>query len=259
MLINIKHRGWRTLTKVPKITIYFWILKLLSTAMGEATSDFFVHHINPFIAVIVSGIVLGISIYIQLKSKRYIAWVYWFAVVMVSVFGTMAADAVHIVLQIPYAASTIFYGIMLIITFTVWYVSEKTLSIHSIHTIRREIFYWATVFFTFALGTATGDMTAVTFGWGYLLSGIIFTILFFTPGIATLKFKLNPILAFWISYTLTRPLGASFADYFGVSHNFGGLGFGRATVAITLTIFIIILVIYVSKTKKDVQSYYIAE
>ncbi len=259
MLLKFKHHGWQTLTKVPKINVYFWTLKLLSTAMGEATSDFFVHHINPFVAVITSGIILGISIYIQLKSKRYITCVYWFAVVMVSIFGTMAADATHIVLQVPYTASAIFYGFMLIIIFSVWYVTEKTLSIHSIHTLRREIFYWATVFFTFALGTATGDMTATTFGWGYLLSGIIFAILFLLPGIAVLKFKLNPILAFWISYTLTRPLGASFADYFGVPHSFGGLGLGRAIVAMTLTFFIIILVIYLTKTKKDIQSQYIAE
>ena len=172
----------RAMRKVPEVTIYFWIVKLLSTAMGESTSDYLVYHINPYIAVALGGIGLVASLVLQLLVRRYIPWIYWLAVVMVAIFGTMTADVMHVVLGIPYYVSTLFFAVMLAVIFVVWYRSEKTLSIHSITTPRRELFYWATVIATFALGTAAGDLTASTFELGYFASGVLFAVLFAGPG-----------------------------------------------------------------------------
>lgn len=239
--------------KVPEITIYFWIIKLLTTAMGEATSDWLVFHMNPYIAVTMSGIVLIASLIIQLSVRRYIAWIYWAVVVMVSIFGTMVADSAHIVLGIPYLVTTIFYAVSLTLVFVVWYRVEKTLSIHSIYTRQREIFYWASVLVTFALGTALGDMTATTLHLGYFISGVLFAALFAVPAVCSRLFGMNEILTFWFAYVITRPLGASFADWFGMPRNFGGLGFGRGVVSIILTGLIVTFVGYLSVSRIDVR------
>src|SRR5579863_151113 len=247
------HPAMRVIRKVPEVTIYFWIIKLLSTAMGESTSDYLVFHINPYIAVAFGGIGLIVSLILQLAVRRYVAWIYWLAVVMVAVFGTMAADVMHVVLGIPYLVSTAFFAFVLSVIFIVWYASEKTLSIHSINTRRRELFYWATVMATFALGTAVGDLTAATFGLGYFTSGVLFAILFAIPALAYWLFRINAIFAFWFAYIMTRPFGASFADWFG-KPIFGGLGLGDEPVVIVLTFFIIVLVGYVSITHVDMNS-----
>jgi uncharacterized membrane-anchored protein len=240
----------RAMRKVPEITVYFWIVKLLTTAMGESTSDYLVFHINPYVAVIFGCVGLIVALILQLSVRRYIAWVYWLAVVMVAIFGTMAADVIHVVLGIPYIVSTAFFLASLIIIFIVWYKSEKTLSIHSIYTFRRELFYWATIMATFALGTAAGDLTASTFGLGYLASGILFDFLFLLPALAYRLLGANEIATFWFAYIMTRPLGASFADFFGKKY-LGGLGLGDTKVALVLTIFIIIFVAYLTVTRKD--------
>lgn len=239
--------------KVPEIIIYFWIVKLLTTAMGESTSDYLVYHINPYIAVALGGIGLLASLILQLSVRRYVAWIYWLAVVMVAIFGTMVADVMHIVLDIPYLVSTVFFLITLAVIFAVWYASEKTLSIHSISTRRRELFYWATVMATFALGTAAGDMTAATLQLGYFSSGVLFAVLFAIPALAYWLFGLNEVVAFWFAYIVTRPLGASFADWFGKS-SLGGLGLGDAKVSFVLTILIIGFVGYLTVTHKDIKS-----
>jgi uncharacterized membrane-anchored protein len=240
-------------SKVPQITVYFWIIKILTTAQGEATSDYLVYKIDPFIAVGIGFVALAIALVIQFRARQYVAWRYWLAVDLVAIFGTMAADGMHIKLHIPYAASTVFFAIVLTVVFVAWYLTEKTLSIHSIRTPRREAFYWATVLATFALGTALGDMTATTLHLGYLTSGIIFTLIFFIPGIGYRWFGLNAIVAFWFAYVLTRPLGASYADWMGVPKVVGGLGLGRGPVAIGLTIPIVALVAYLAVTRKDVE------
>ena len=240
-------------SKVPLITIYFWIIKLLTTAMGEATSDYMVRAINPVTAVLFGFIGFVIAMVLQLRAKRYVAWIYWLAVAMVAVFGTQAADVLHIKFHVPYAASTAFYAIVLAVIFIVWYRVERTLSIHSIRTPRRELFYWATVLATFALGTATGDLTARTLNLGYLVSGIWFSVVFAVVAVAHWKFRLNPILAFWICYVLTRPVGASFADYVAFPHSVGGLGVGHGPVALFLTFLIVIFVGYLTVTRKDVE------
>jgi uncharacterized membrane-anchored protein len=238
--------------KVPEVTIYFWIIKLLSTAMGESTSDYLVYHIDRYVAVALGGIGLVVALVLQLAVRRYIPWIYWLAVVMVAISGTMAADVLHIVLGIPYLVSTIFFTLVLAAIFTVWYAIEKTLSIHSINTRRRELFYWATVMATFALGTAVGDLTAATLHLGYFTSGVLFAILFAIPALAYWLFRINAIFAFWFAYIMTRPFGASFADWFG-KPIFGGLGLGDEPVVLVLTILIIILVAYVSITHVDIK------
>src|SRR5262250_3856542 len=240
-------------SKVPLITIYFWIIKLLTTAMGEATSDYMVRTINPVTAVLLGFAAFVIAMVLQFRAKRYVAWTYWLAVVMVAVFGTQAADVLHIKFHVPYAASTIFYAIVLAVIFVLWYRTEGTLSIHSIRTPRREAFYWATVLATFAMGTATGDLTARTLHLGYLASGILFSIAFLAVALLHWKFGLNPILAFWIAYVLTRPVGASYADYVAFPKSVGGLGAGHGEVATVLTIIIIGFVAYLAVTRKDVE------
>ncbi len=231
--------------KVPEVTVLFWIVKLLSTAMGESTSDFLVYQIDPYVAVILGCVGLVGALTLQLLARRYIAWVYWFAVVMVAVFGTMAADVTHVVLGVPYLISTMVFAVVLSIVFLVWHTSEKTLSIHSVHAGRRELFYWATVMATFALGTAAGDMTAATLNLGYFDSLVLFAILFAAPLLARRLFGLNEIFSFWFAYVMTRPLGASFADWMGKPF-LGGLGLGDGKIALVLTVLIVGFVLYLS-------------
>jgi uncharacterized membrane-anchored protein len=249
-----KNRGKQLFMKVPEITIYFWIIKLLTTAMGESTSDYLVYHINPYLAVILGAVGFVAALILQFSVRKYVAWIYWLLVVMVAIFGTMVADVIHIVLGVPYYASTIAFAVILTVVFLTWYKVEKTLSIHSIYTRRREAFYWLAVLATFAMGTATGDMTAMTLHLGYLASGILFIVLFVLPAVGYLLLGLNEIFAFWFAYIMTRPLGASFADWFGKPKSITGLGYGDGIVVAVLTILIVILVGYLSVTHRDVQS-----
>lgn len=221
--------------------------------MGETTSDYLVHKVDPAIAVAFAGIGLIISLILQFSMRQYVAWAYWLVVVMVSIFGTMAADALHVGLGVPYVVSTVFFIVVLTATFVIWYAKEKTLSIHSITSRRRELFYWTTVLATFALGTAAGDMTAVTLHQGYFMAGITFAFLIAIPAVAYWRFKLNPILSFWFAYIITRPLGASFADWLGVPASRGGLGLGTGRVSLGLTILIIGFVSYLAFTRSDIK------
>jgi uncharacterized membrane-anchored protein len=247
--------------KVPEITIYFWIVKILTTAFGESTSDFLVKIINPEIAVAIGAVLFLFALVLQFWVGRYTPWVYWFAVAMVAVFGTMVADVLHIGFGIPYIVTTISFIIALAIIFVLWYVVEGTLSIHSVYTFRRELFYWATVMATFALGTAAGDLAASTLRLGYFVSGILFALLlafvvalhYFAKGIAAIehiRFR-NEVIAFWVAYILTRPLGASFADWMGKAPSIGGLGWGDGVVSLGLVILIIGFVSYLALTRRD--------
>jgi uncharacterized membrane-anchored protein len=241
------------LTKVPEVTAYFWITKVLTTGMGEATSDYLVHRFNPEIAVVAGFTAFVAAMVLQFSVRRYNSWVYWLAVVMVAVFGTMAADVLHVGLGIPYAVSTAFYAVVLAVIFVLWYRFEGTLSIHSIYTRRREVFYWATVLATFALGTAAGDLTAKVVGLGYLGSGVMFAVVIAIPYVGYRWFGLNPIVGFWFAYIVTRPLGASFADWLAWPPSVGGLGLGHGMVSLVSTIIIIGLVGYMAATGKDVM------
>jgi uncharacterized membrane-anchored protein len=235
---------------VPEVTALFWITKILTTGMGETTSDYLANTLGPAIAVVIGAVGLGLSLRMQFRARRYVPWIYWSAVVMVSVFGTMAADGIHVGLSVPYVASTAFFVVTLAVIFVLWYRREGTLSIHSIYTRRRETFYWSTVMTTFALGTAAGDMTARSLNLGYLPSGIMFAALFAVPALAYWLVGLNGIVAFWFAYIITRPLGASFADWMGVPAGRSGLGWGTGPVSLVLAVVIVALVGYLTVTHR---------
>jgi uncharacterized membrane-anchored protein len=240
------------LTKVPEITVIFWVLKLLTTGMGEAMSDFLGQKSVPLAgAVGIFG--LAFALWLQLRTREYRAPVYWFAVMMVAVFGTMAADGVHDGASIPYAVTAPVFALCVAAIFLIWHRSEGTLSIHSINTPRRELYYWAAVLATFALGTAAGDLTALSLNLGFFASILLFAVAISIPAIGWWRLRLNPIIAFWLAYILTRPLGASFADWFS-KHTNGGLGLGDGLVSGLALLAFIPLVAYVAITKVDVQS-----
>jgi uncharacterized membrane-anchored protein len=243
----------RTLAnKVPEVTVYFWIIKVLTTGMGETASDFLARLLGPVPAVALGGLALAASLAVQFAVRRYIAWVYWTAVVMVSVFGTMAADVLHIGLGVPYLISTPLFLAVLTVVFALWYAVERTLSIHSIRTRRRESFYWAAVLATFALGTAAGDLTA-TIGFGYFGSVVLFAAAICVPAFAHRFAALNAVTAFWTAYVITRPLGASLADWMALGHARGGLGLGLGPVTLAWTAAIVCFVGYLAVSRRDVQ------
>jgi uncharacterized membrane-anchored protein len=239
--------------KVPEVTIFFWIIKILTTGMGETTSDFLVRQIDPIIAVALGGVCFVAALILQLAVRRYVPWIYWLAVVMVAIFGTMVADVIHVQFGVPYIVSSTCFAVALAIIFIAWYVSEKTLSIHTINTRRRELFYWATVIATFALGTATGDMTARTLNLGFFTSGLLFAVLFAVPAVGYWLFGLYEVFAFWFAYVLTRPLGASFADWLGMPRSLQGLGVGLGQISLVLAILIAGFVGYLTITRQDVK------
>ncbi len=241
------------LNKVPEIILSFWIIKILCTTVGETFADY----LNATLGfglngtTVVMGALLIIALIFQFKSSKYIPSIYWLSVVLISVFGTLITDNLIDNLGVSLITITAVFSIILGSIFAFWYKSENTLSIHSITTTRREAFYWLTILFTFALGTASGDLLAEKFALGYLLSAIIFA-----GGIAIIyvlysKFKLNAILAFWLAYILTRPLGASVGDYLSQATDDGGLGLGTTVTSLMFLIAILGIVIYLTKTKAD--------
>ena len=239
--------------RVPEITVYFWVIKALSTALGESTSDYLVHAINPVAAVGLGFVFFVAALVLQFSVRRYIAWTYWLAVVMVGVFGTMAADVLHVGFGVPYIASSILYAVVLAAVFVAWGRTERTLSIHSIDTPRREAFYWLAVVATFAMGTALGDLTAITFHLGYLASAFLFAGIIAIPALGFWLLRWNAVFSFWFAYVATRPLGASFADWLGKPHSVGGLGLGDGPVALVLALAIFLLVAFLAVTHRDVQ------
>jgi uncharacterized membrane-anchored protein len=239
--------------RVPEVTVYFWVIKALSTAMGESTSDYSVHAIDPVIAVILGFIGFLVALGLQLAMRRYVAWTYWLSVCGVGVFGTMAADVLHVRFGVPYAASTLLYAAVLAVVFFAWQRVEGTLSFHTIDTTRRELFYWAAVVATFAMGTALGDLSAYTVGLGYFPSALVFAGVIAIPALGYWRFNWNPIFAFWFAYVATRPLGASFADWMGKPASVSGLGWGEGRVALVLAAMIFCLVAYLAITRRDVQ------
>ncbi|HEX4491155.1 MAG TPA: hypothetical protein VH914_08125 [Acidimicrobiia bacterium] len=249
-------RAWvttRGARRVPEVAVTFWIVKGLSTAMGESTSDYLVHVMAPELAVALGFCGFVAALVLQFRAGRYVAWTYWFAVVMVGVFGTMAADVVHVRLGVPYTASTIFYAAVLALVFIAWYRTEHTLSIHEIDTPRREAFYWATVAATFAMGTALGDFTAYTLKLGYFPSAILFAAVIAAVALGYRLRRGNAVLTFWIAYVMTRPLGASIADGLAKSHHDSGLGMGDGVVVLVFGALIVAMVTYLAITKRDVQ------
>jgi uncharacterized membrane-anchored protein len=239
--------------KVPKIIVLFWVVKVLTTGMGESMSDALGQWSVP-IAGLIGIFGLSFALWLQLRTREYHAPIYWFAVMMVAVFGTMAADGVHDGASIPYAITTPAFGAVTAAIFFLWYRSEGTLSIHTITTRRRETFYWAAVLATFALGTAAGDLTATSLGLGFLGSAVLFASLICLPAVAWWRGLLNPIAAFWIAYVITRPLGASLADWLSKPPAISGLGLGDPTVSLLAFLVFATLVAYLAVTKVDIQS-----
>ncbi len=238
--------------KVPEITALFWIIKILTTGMGESTSDF-LGNVNLALAGAVGVLGFAGAMWLQFRVRRYVAVVYWFAVMMVAVFGTMAADGLHVALGVPYVGSTIFYAVVLATVLYRWHRSEGTLSIHSIVTRRRETYYWITVLATFALGTAAGDLTATSMNLGFFASGVLFAVIIALPAIAWWQFGLNEVAAFWLAYIVTRPLGASFADWLGKPRRLSGVGLGDGVVSAVALVVIVGLVGYVAVARTDIQ------
>jgi uncharacterized membrane-anchored protein len=246
----------RMLNKVPEVTLYFWIIKLLCTTVGETFADFLNTnlHLGLSRTTYIMGTLLIVTLAFQFKGKKYLAGVYWLAVVLLSVVGTLITDNLTDHFGVSLVTTTIIFAVALAITFAAWYSVEKTLSIHTIYTTRREAFYWIAILFTFALGTASGDLVAERFSLGYLVSALIFAGVIAVVAIAHFRFKLNEILAFWIAYILTRPLGASIGDYLSQSHSDGGLGLGTMGTSALFLFTILCLVIYLSVTKIDSNS-----
>ncbi len=237
--------------KVPEITLMFWVVKLLTTAAGEAVSDFLGNG-NVAVGAAVELALLVIGLVWQFRVRRYTAASYWFLAYAIAVFGTGASDTLHLSLGLPYAVTTVLWALVLAGVFAVWYRSERTLSIHGIVTRRRETFYWLTVFATFALGTALGDFTATTLGLGYLSSVVLFAGAIAIPAVAW-ALGLNAVVAFWWAYVLTRPLGASIADYVSKSHSISGLGFGDGPTALTFTLAVAAAVTVLVLTRHGIQ------
>jgi uncharacterized membrane-anchored protein len=239
--------------KVPEITFMFWVVKILTTCGGEAVSDWLAQGDRLVGAAVEVGL-LVIGLAWQFRTRRYLAAAYWFLAYAIATSGTGVSDTLHLVIGIPYAGTTLLWAVVLAVVFWLWYRSEGTLSIHSITTRRREMYYWAVVFATFALGTALGDFTGTTLGLGYLASGIMFFLIILIPAVAWSRFDLNAIAAFWFAYVVTRPLGASFADYFGRARSLSGLGYGSGRVAVVAVIVVAILVGYLALTRRDIQA-----
>lgn len=241
--------------RVPEITVYFWIAKGLSTAMGEATSDYLVRSLGPVPAVLLGFVAFCASLALQFSRRRYVATTYWLTVAMVGVFGTMAADVLHVGLGVPYIASTVLWAIVLGAVFLTWNRTEGTLSVHSVDTTRRELFYWATVVGTFALGTAAGDLLAVTFSLGYAKSIVVFAVLILVPAIGFWRLHWSPVVSFWAAYVLTRPVGATVADWIVKSRGAGGLAWPEGPFCLVLIAAIAVVVLHLQVTRKDVQQH----
>jgi uncharacterized membrane-anchored protein len=241
------------LIKVPEITIYFWAIKILCTTVGETAADYMNWNLNLGLTstTYIMGALLAVALFFQFRGKKYVPSVYWLAVVFLSIFGTLITDNLTDVFEVKLEITTFTFSVVLAIIFAAWYKSEKTLSIHSIYTTRRETFYWLVIFFTFALGTAAGDLLSERFELGYLTSIGIFGALLGVIAVAHLKFKLNAVLAFWLAYILTRPFGASIGDYLSQLPQYGGLGFGTIISSAIFLVAILAMVIYLTVTKKD--------
>ncbi len=239
--------------KVPLITAAFWIIKVMATTVGETGADLLATRLGLGLTItswIMTAVFLAFLL-LQLRAKTYIPALYWLTVVLISVVGTLISDNLVDGMGIQLQTTTIVFAIILAVVFAVWYNSEGTLSIHSIHTRRRELFYWAAILFTFALGTSAGDLVAEGFDLGYGLAAVVFGVLIGLVAIAYYVFKQNAILCFWIAYILTRPLGASVGDLLAKPHIAGGLGWGTVTTSIVFVAVIAGLVVYLTATRID--------
>ena len=240
--------------KVPEVTIFFWIIKVLCTTVGETASDFLNVNLGFGLTgtAIAAGILLAITLVFQFRAKKYIPAVYWLTVVLISIFGTLVTDIMTDGIGVPLEISTIGFSIALLITFVIWYANEKTLSMHSINTTKREAFYWLAILFTFALGTASGDLMAESLGLGYLVTGLIVLAIVALTAFAW-RLGLDSVLGFWIVYIMTRPLGASLGDYLTQPPKYSGLGLGATLTTAIFLGAILLTVLFLSVSKIDTR------
>ena len=248
------NRRRQMLNKVPEVTLYFWVIKILCTTVGETASDYLAGNLNLGLTktTFLTGTILVVALAFQFRLRRYVPGVYWLSVVLISVVGTQITDNLTDNLGVSLVITTIAFGIALALTFATWFASEGTLSIHTIYTTRRESFYWLAVLFTFALGTASGDLVAERLNLGYPLSALIFAGLIAAITFAHYRLRLNAVLAFWLAYILTRPLGASIGDELSQARADGGLGLGTTATSVIFLGTILVVVAYLSVTRKDI-------
>jgi len=240
------------LNKVPEITLYFWIIKIMCTTVGETAADFLNVDLQFGLVAtsVVTSVLLAVFLIMQLRSKRYVPWLYWLVVVLISTVGTLITDNLVDNFGVSLETTTIAFSLALAATFAAWYMSEKTLSIHSIFTRKRELFYWAAILFTFALGTAAGDLVAEGLNLGYATSAVMFGSMIGAVMIGYYGFKLNAITSFWVAYILTRPLGASIGDYLMQPNANGRIGLGAALTNAVFLVGIVGLVVYMTVTRQ---------
>ena len=242
------------MNKVPEITLYFWVIKVLCTTVGETASDYLAGNLSLGLTktTFITGALLVVVLIAQFRLRRYVAGVYWLGIVLISVVGTQITDNLTDNLGVSLVITTIVFSIVLAIVFGIWYASERTLSIHTIYTTKREGFYWLAVLFTFALGTAAGDLIAERLAVGYTWSLVLFAAAIAVVAALHYRFGLNAVASFWIAYILTRPLGASTGDLLSQARHDGGLGLGTTVTSLIFLIAILVVVTFLSVTKRDV-------
>ncbi|MEA2687162.1 MAG: hypothetical protein QOE93_2357 [Actinomycetota bacterium] len=241
------------LNKVPEVTLFFWVIKIMATTVGETAADYLNTHLGLGLTgtTLVMSVGLALALFFQFRSRRYVPGVYWLAVVLISVVGTLITDNLVDNFGVSLKVTTAIFTVAMLATFAAWYRSEGTLSIHSIRTPKREAFYWLAILFTFALGTAAGDLVAESLNLGYWKSALLFGAMIALVAAAWRYLKGNAVLAFWIAYVLTRPLGASLGDYLSQDRSTGGLGLGTVVTSAVFLLTILSVVVYLSRTKKD--------
>ncbi len=240
------------LNKVPEVTLYFWIIKVLATTVGETAADYLNTTLDYGLTktTYIMGAILAAVLIFQFRARKYVPGIYWLAVVLISVVGTLITDNLADNFGWSFLKCAVVFAIGLAATFAAWYASEKSLSIHTITTTKREAFYWLTILFTFALGTAAGDLVAEKMSLGYWKSALMFAVIIAVIGLACFKAGLNVVLGFWMAYIVTRPLGASLGDYLAQPKDVGGLNLGTTVTSAIFLSAILIVVLYISNTQK---------
>ena len=241
--------------RVPKVTADFWIIKLLAVTMGETAADYLAVNLGLGLtatSLLMTG-VLAVALTVQFAQKRYVPWAYWLAVVLISVVGTLVTDNLVDTFGVRLITTTWVFALALAGTFALWFASERTLSIHAIFTTRREAFYWLAILFTFALGTAAGDLVSEQFGLGYLATGVLFGMIIASLGLGYAVLGLDPILGFWLAYIFTRPLGASIGDFMSQPGEYGGMGLGTIVTSALFLCTILLVVAYQSVTHNGAE------
>ncbi len=247
----MSHQSYATapaLNRVPRVTVDFWLIKLVAVTTGETAADYLAVNMGfglTATSIFMSAVLIA-ALVVQFSQRRYVPWSYWLAVVLISVVGTLVTDNLVDNFGVALETTTIVFTVLLVVTFALWYLSEKTLSIHLIFTFRREAFYWLAILFTFALGTAAGDLVAEAIGFGYLTTAIIFGAVIAVVTAGYYLMNVNAILAFWLAYIFTRPLGASFGDLLSQPLEYGGLGLGTIVTSLIFLAMIIATVIYMT-------------